>query len=425
MRQLPSGSFDIDVPAGTPILVEMGAWQAWDKGSYSANLARATQRARENLRPTEFILNDFSLSAKELRDFWTETPPYLVNGDPNGARAGWPVMLEPLDVGQHELSRTTIVRGGNELITARINVFELSAENLELGTSYAQSFDSLGTSGEAEIDLPLGWTVTDKNAFNIYKFETNAEFPAPSRITGDGPHVFNAGVPEAEDRALGVYREGRSTGATVEFLANTPEIEASALQLAFALEVWDKVRGSSEGAGLLDVSVQIDRGEGFTELANLGTFETSEVAAAEGFEYIDGNSEANRLVASEVITGNIPAESQLRFRWKASHEGRDASREMVFGIDDVGISLAEAGDANFDGLVDFSDFLTLSGNFGQSGDWTQGDFDGNGETDFPDFLILSENFGTSAATSVAAVPEPGTFSLMGIALLGLLGVRRL
>lgn len=52
------------------------------------------------------------------------------------------------------------------------------------------------------------------------------------------------------------------------------------------------------------------------------------------------------------------------------------------------------GDANLDGLVDFSDFLQLSSNYGlENSSWSQGDFDGNGTVNFEDFLLLSNNFG--------------------------------
>ena len=61
------------------------------------------------------------------------------------------------------------------------------------------------------------------------------------------------------------------------------------------------------------------------------------------------------------------------------------------------------GDADGNGVVDFADFLTVSGGFGAVGDWLAGDFDGNGQVEFADFLILSNNFGEVSAVSV---PEP-------------------
>ncbi len=53
------------------------------------------------------------------------------------------------------------------------------------------------------------------------------------------------------------------------------------------------------------------------------------------------------------------------------------------------------GDFDLNGKVDFADFLTLSGNFGQqeAATWKQGDADGDGGISFADFLLLSTNFG--------------------------------
>ena len=72
-------------------------------------------------------------------------------------------------------------------------------------------------------------------------------------------------------------------------------------------------------------------------------------------------------------------------------------------------TLAQAGDANLDGRVDFVDFLTLTENYGvRDGGWETGDFDRDGNVTFDDFLLQSENFGDGRAiTSVASsVPEP-------------------
>ena len=60
------------------------------------------------------------------------------------------------------------------------------------------------------------------------------------------------------------------------------------------------------------------------------------------------------------------------------------------------------GDANRDGEVGFQDFLVLSANFGNDGDFSQGDFNDDGEVGFVDFLLLSRNFG------LEHTPEPAT-----------------
>lgn len=82
------------------------------------------------------------------------------------------------------------------------------------------------------------------------------------------------------------------------------------------------------------------------------------------------------------------------------------------------------GDADFNGQVEFADFLTLSGNFGkQELAWTDGDFDANGAVAFSDFLILSGNFG-KGFVGAEQVPEPSAGSLIVLGLLSILARYR-
>ena len=52
-------------------------------------------------------------------------------------------------------------------------------------------------------------------------------------------------------------------------------------------------------------------------------------------------------------------------------------------------------DINDDGIVDFGDFLILSGNFSESGTYEEGDISGDGVVGFPDVLWLGAQFGSS------------------------------
>lgn len=84
-----------------------------------------------------------------------------------------------------------------------------------------------------------------------------------------------------------------------------------------------------------------------------------------------------------------------------------------------------AGDTNLDSAVNFTDFLVLSDNFGQSDHtWSGGDFDCNGMVAFADFLALSDNFGQTAGAEAASVPEPNGSVLAFLALLGVVSLRR-
>ena len=84
------------------------------------------------------------------------------------------------------------------------------------------------------------------------------------------------------------------------------------------------------------------------------------------------------------------------------------------------------GDANLDGDVDSSDLGLLLNNFNKSGDaaatWNGGDLNASGGVDSGDLGLLLNNFGTVSAA--ATVPEPTAISLLFLAALSMLGLRR-
>lgn len=101
--------------------------------------------------------------------------------------------------------------------------------------------------------------------------------------------------------------------------------------------------------------------------------------------------------------------------------------------DDAMLSLnvynALPGDTDGNGFVEFSDFLTLSSNFEQPGDWLAGDFNGDGLVEFDDFLALSGAFAEEAtlittAPQASSVPEPASGLLLLFASAGLTLLRR-
>jgi hypothetical protein len=66
------------------------------------------------------------------------------------------------------------------------------------------------------------------------------------------------------------------------------------------------------------------------------------------------------------------------------------------------------GDANLDGVVNFSDLLTVARNYNAAGaNWNQGDFDYNGTVNFSDLLAVARNYNhLLAADPVPASPSP-------------------
>ena len=82
------------------------------------------------------------------------------------------------------------------------------------------------------------------------------------------------------------------------------------------------------------------------------------------------------------------------------------------------------GDANFDGLVNATDFELWNANrFGFDTGWAAGDFDGNGTTDVADFNIWNDHWDRPAANQ-PAVPEMATIHLLTWAAALLVLVRR-
>jgi uncharacterized protein YjbI with pentapeptide repeats len=101
------------------------------------------------------------------------------------------------------------------------------------------------------------------------------------------------------------------------------------------------------------------------------------------------------------------------------------------------------GDANQDGIVNFSDFVCLSTNYGRrASDWSQADFNNDHVTDFADFVILSNHYGQSLsgisytatadelaalqafAATPAAAPEPASLAVLMLGFPILLRRRR-
>jgi hypothetical protein len=86
------------------------------------------------------------------------------------------------------------------------------------------------------------------------------------------------------------------------------------------------------------------------------------------------------------------------------------------------------GDANLDGTVNLIDLATVLTNYDKSSmAWSQGDFDANGTVEFEDLSKVLANFTKTvgaSATSIKAVPEPSTITLLLAGAARLLAWRR-
>jgi len=78
------------------------------------------------------------------------------------------------------------------------------------------------------------------------------------------------------------------------------------------------------------------------------------------------------------------------------------------------------GDMNLDGTVNAVDLVMLKANFGAGSGYAGGDLNADGVVDLTDLMMLKANFGAS----IPGVPEPMTFSLVGLGAVALLRRKR-
>jgi hypothetical protein len=123
------------------------------------------------------------------------------------------------------------------------------------------------------------------------------------------------------------------------------------------------------------------------------------------------------MLAGAIRSGDTDA------KWDVNMDGSVNDDDHTFWIANLKKTLPGDTDLNF--TVDFTDFLKLSGSFGNPGTngWANGNFDTDIDVDFADFLKLSGNFGATAGAAVSAqsVPEPSS-AMLGIFAVGMLGL---
>ena len=99
----------------------------------------------------------------------------------------------------------------------------------------------------------------------------------------------------------------------------------------------------------------------------------------------------------------------------------------------ISIHLAENGDANLDGTVNFADLLAVAKGHGKTLNaiWSQGDFDYDGIVGENDLSLLQANYAAGSASfgedwklAQSLVPEPGTLSLLGVCAAAIVRRRR-
>ena len=262
------------------------------------------------------------------------------------------------------------------------------------GVTYQQDFDeALGIDGTVVgTNFPTGWTVDGK----FYRSTTTLPFPIGEAFASKS--VFNAGAENDTDRALALGVVGASDEQFLQLLATVAGPDVNSFQLRFDTEAWDARDGvpfgnniiggpDDPGEAAFNVTVDIDTGDGFTPLVDLGTVTTGRTLQPVPGGMLDGNADANRvLFDSGVVAAEIPAGADLRIRWASATDAETSG--WVIGLDNVALTLLYSdggpGDFNKDGVLDVKDIdlltsevlsMTHNPNFDVTGDTVVDDAD--------------------------------------------------
>lgn len=144
----------------------------------------------------------------------------------------------------------------------------------------------------------------------------------------------------------------------------------------------------------------------------------------------DGNGVVNTDdidgLVNEIIAGSNNAAFDLT--GDSVVNGSDLDKWLTDAATENGFASAYlSGDANLDGTVDATDLNAVGLNWQQSvSGWTAGDFTADGVVDASDLNDVGLNWqqANAAAAEPAAVPEPGSISLLALASLAFASIAR-
>lgn len=220
--------------------------------------------------------------------------------------------------------------------------------------------------------------------------------PQPGGTSGSSPANYGGQV------NLGILGTGR-------FAVRGLVVDASSAPIPFS--------GTGFAANALTMNID----EGSADFQSLLATGTEDVSGSSGANTAPGNGTLTVAIGTSPSVGTATLTIPIAATVVTPVTGiGDAT--LNFNGQLRGTVTSIGGDANFDKVVNISDFATLAANFNQPGTWLAGNFNGQGNVDISDFATLAANF--NQTTPRAAVPEPVGLSLLAGATLAMYLRRR-
>jgi parallel beta-helix repeat protein len=121
--------------------------------------------------------------------------------------------------------------------------------------------------------------------------------------------------------------------------------------------------------------------------------------------YLQSGYNSDTWTGTGIVSSNAAANPGL---YAVGYADGNIDAGTPAGANQIFIKNTLAGDANLDGVVNFSDLLSVSQNFnhtldthGNPMDWADGDFNYDGKVNFADLLLISQNFNKHLAAGQA------------------------
>jgi hypothetical protein len=178
-----------------------------------------------------------------------------------------------------------------------------------------------------------------------------------------------------------------------------------AVQYGATLTLSPKSGTSQQGGLSIDPAGTLDINDN-TLVINYGVGNPSPVATIGGYiglGYNGGTFTGVGIISSMVAAVNAKDRDPTLFAIGYA-DGSDVAvaGRKGFAPGTVVIEPAIVGDANLDGVVNFTDFQLLAANFNRTGTtWDEADFNYSGKTNFTDFQLLAANFNDSTSLDAA------------------------
>ena len=228
---------------------------------------------------------------------------------------------------------------------------------------------------------------------------------------------------------------GQLVGRNMDLAIRGPSVDDSAAVVTYY--TFDPVTVGSEfefhvgleqGEDLAPVSIDILDSSVTIDFSRVGSGRFERAEEFNGYVITDKSVGLRPIVGATVnesgTSGIALTEERVRFEFdelSINVEGLNASSRSKIKVD---LQFALMGDANLDGEFNSGDFVDVfqSGKFetGELARWSEGDWNADERFDSGDFVVAFQDGGyeMGVRAAVAAVPEPSSWMLLALALLG-------